>query len=184
MAAPHRVDRIGELANPVEIAVLEAEIRALQEYVTVSGGWAWHFMSPEGHAELKHAHDHKDADLFVAPESVGLLMPALKARGYAKTWTRFDGRDDSKDFARYTKMVPHESREVKVILDLFIGVVPSVVAQGVRVVEPGYLITLYGVKHSSEQCFSLQIARNLLERQESPVGHPAMGDFAAFMPTK
>ncbi|MCW3051398.1 MAG: hypothetical protein JWN14_568 [Chthonomonadales bacterium] len=182
MAAPHREDRIGELANATEIAVLGEEILALKDYVTVSGGWAWHFMSPEGHSELKHAHDHKDADLFVAPEKVGELMPILQARGYEKTWTRFDGRQDSQDFVRYTKHVPRDGREVKVILDLFIHTVPSVLARGIHVVEPNYLLTLYGVKHSSGECFSLKIAKGLLANGENPVGHSAMGDFSPYMP--
>ena len=68
------------------------------ELIVVSGGWAWHFMSP-AHDELKHAQDHKDADVFVFPENLWKLLDRLKSDGYEKTWTRFDGVTDLECFS-------------------------------------------------------------------------------------
>jgi len=178
MAAPHNIKRYGETWNADEIAILAGEIDALKELVIVSGGWAWHFMSPP-HVELKHAHDHKDVDLFVAPERMWELMAILTERGYDKTWTRFDGQSD--DFHRYMKTADG-AKPVKVILDVFTGDLPSAnTPSDVRVVQPEALLPLYGVKHSSEQCFSVQIARKLVARGIDPNGRPEMADFGEFL---
>jgi hypothetical protein len=179
VAAPHNKNRYGEEYDPEEIEAIRAEIEVVRDFVAVSGGWAWHFMSPP-HTELKHAHDHKDADLFVDPDRLWEMLPLIKSRGFEKVWTRFDGLTEN--FVRYVKVVEGESRPIKVIFDLFVEKVPTTeTPSGVRIVEPNYLISLYGVKHSSESCFSLQIARRLLARGESPIGHPDMTDFSAFL---
>jgi hypothetical protein len=69
-----------------------------------------------------------------------------------------------------------------VIFDLFTGDAPSVeTASGVRVVTPEYLLSLYGVKHSSDLCFSVQIARSLVARGIDPIGRPEMADFKPFL---
>ena len=177
MGAPHNPKRYGETWDPAHLAVLAAEIEAVREQVVVSGGWAWHYLTPP-HAELKHAHDHKDADLFVAPETVTTLMERLLERGYGRVWTRFDGASD--DFHRYVRVVS----DIKVIFDVFTGTVPSIVtASSVRVVEPSHLLSLYGVKHSSAECFAVQIARRLLSQGVSPNGHAAMADYREFLKT-
>jgi hypothetical protein len=121
-------------------------------------------MSPP-HDELKHAHDHKDVDIFVPPDKVWMMAQRLVERGFERVWTRFDGESD--DFHRYVRFV-ETTKTTKVIFDVFTGDVPSVV-------------TLYGVKHSSEQCFSVQIARSLLARGINPVGRPEMSDFSHFL---
>lgn len=108
MAAPHKAERIGETWNPERLVVLLTEIEAVRDLVTLSGGWAWHFMTPPGHAELKHAHDHKDADLFVEPPRFGELVVRLKQREFEKTWTRFDNTPGSETFTRYVKTVETE----------------------------------------------------------------------------
>src|SRR6188508_2128635 len=74
--------RFGELWNPLRLQVIEQELLAIQPYVVLSGGWAWHFLTPPGHVEYKHAHDHKDAGVFVAPPLVAPLMALLSALGY------------------------------------------------------------------------------------------------------
>jgi len=178
MGAPHNPKRYGETWDPDRLAALVQEIEAIRSLVVVSGGWAWHYMTPP-HEELKHAHDHKDADLFVSPERVWELMTLLLGRGYERTWTRFDGESD--DFHRYVKTVGG-AKPIKLILDVFTGEVPSVeTASGVRVVEPRHLLSLYGVKHSSEQCFAVQIARWLVAVGIDPVGHEAMADYNGFL---
>ena len=74
------------------------------------------------------------------------------------------------------------AKPIKLILDVFTGEVPSVeTASGVRVVEPRHLLSLYGVKHSSEQCFAVQIARWLVAVGIDPVGHEAMADYNGFL---
>lgn len=49
------------------------------------------FYAPENHVELKHAHDHKDVDIFVFPENVSLVINLLTQQGFKKVSTRFDG---------------------------------------------------------------------------------------------
>jgi hypothetical protein len=181
MAAPHNPARIGEQWNLQQIAVIQQEIEAIKDYVVLSGGWAWHFMTPPGHSELKHAHDHKDADLFVEPSLFGTLAALLKSRGFQRTWTRFDSSPGSETFYRYTRIVETSPPPIKVMFDLFAETVPCVEAQGMRVVEPRYLLSLYGNKLSSDLCFSVQIARKLLTQGQNPVGHPAMADYTAFV---
>ena len=185
MSTPHNAARLGEQWNLERLAVLQAQIEAMKEYVTLSGGWAWHYMTPAGHIEYKHAHDHKDADLFVAPERFPELVVVLKERGYERTWTRFDNREGSDTFYRYTKTVEDsemaESAPVKVMLDVFVETVPSVETSGMRVVEPNYLLSLYGHKHTSDLCFAVRIARRLLAEGQNPVGHPALADYRAFL---
>ncbi len=178
MGAPHNPKRYGETWDPEHLAVIGQEIEAIKDCVVVSGGWGWHYMTPP-HVELKHGHDHKDADLFVAPENVSALMTLLLGRGYERVWTRFDGQSD--DFHRYVKTVGG-TKPVKVILDLFTGNVPFVAtASGVRVVEPSHLLSLYGVKHSSGQCFAVQIAKRLVAAGINPNGQGEMADFSEFL---
>jgi hypothetical protein len=177
MSTPHNPGRAGELWNETRLAVLLEEITAMRELVVLSGGWAWHFMTPAGHKELKHAHDHKDVDVFVAPANVGKLVALLKQRGYQKTWTRFDRLRSSQDFTRYTKAVERNGEAVKVMLDVFVGEVPSVEARGFRVVSPKFLLSLYGSKHGSGQCFAVRIASRLLAQGIDPVGRAEMGEY-------
>ncbi len=74
-----------------------------------------------------------------------MLLDRHKADGYEKMWTRFD---------------------------IFTEAVPSVeTASGGDVVEPQFLFSLYGMKHSSIECFSVAIAKDLIARGESPVGN-------------
>jgi hypothetical protein len=66
MADPANPARANEVWNPYRNAVLAREIEAIREFGALSGGWAWHYMSPP-HVENKQLHDHKDVDLFVYP---------------------------------------------------------------------------------------------------------------------
>jgi len=43
-----------------------------------------------GHLEYKHAHDHKDIDLFVDPKNVASVMYILQENDFQKVWTRYD----------------------------------------------------------------------------------------------
>jgi hypothetical protein len=151
-----------EFSNLDRIAEQLVELELIKDYVAISGGMAWHLMSPPHH-ELKALHDHKDLDLFVIPEHFQTVVAILKGAGYEKTWTKYDGV--SKDFYRYTKY-----GEFKVMLDLFVESVPSVKVGEFRVVEPAYLLTLYRSKHTSDYCTAVQAATRLLARGVSPIG--------------
>ncbi len=173
--------RLGEKWNETRMAIILEEISAIRDCVVISGGWAWHFMTPPGHTELKHAHDHRDADLFVAPKAVANLLALLKNRGYKKTWTRFDRMSSSQAFSRHTKHVRTRDEIVKVMLDLFVAEVPFVEVQGFKVVEPKYLLSLYGTLHGSDKCFSVRIAKQLIAAGINPVGRPEMADYRKFL---
>lgn len=176
MAAPHDKARYGEVWKPERVEAVRVEIEAVRPFVVISGGWAWHYMTPP-HAEYKHAHDHKDGDLFIDPEQLRQVMNTLRDRGFEKQGTRFDGV--TPNFYRYTK---GQGTEEEVIFDLFVEKAPFVeTGAGVRVVEPTFLLSLYGVKHGSEGCFSVQIARRLAAKGESPVDHPAMADYSEWV---
>lgn len=166
MADPVNPARAGETWDPLRISVMEAEIAKLKDLVVVSGGWAWHYLSPAGHTEFKMTHDHKDIDLFVAPADVPLLLTRIKARGYKRIWTRFDGKTEG--FSRYEKVITEDvccgvKVPVKVIIDLFVEAVPSIEANhGVRVVEPATLLSYYGQKHASLYCHAVRAAREIV----------------------
>jgi len=146
---------------------------SVRDYVVVSGGLAWHIMSPP-HEENKYIHDHKDVDLFVIPEHFATVISILKAGGFTKYWTKYDGI--TPNFYRYglSADIPFRdkpgSKRVKVLLDLFVENVPSIRFGGYAVVEPKYMLTLYGVKHASDYCWAVQQAKRLVARGISPEG--------------
>lgn len=102
MGDPHNPKRYGEMWNPVRWAVLKNEIDAVKDYGALSGGWAWHFMSPP-HEEEKHLHDHRDIDFHVFPARFAELVVVLEQRGYHRQKTRFD--DPSGEFVRFEKHI-------------------------------------------------------------------------------
>ncbi len=181
MATAHPPKRLGEFWDETKLAIILAEIQTLRDQIILSGGWAWHMMTPVNHIEFKHAHDHKDVDIFVKPDDFSQLVITLKQRGYQKTWTRFDRLPGSETFLRYTKIVQLPEQTVKVMLDLFIGDVPCIQVGNFWVVEPEFLLSLYGKKHSSEGCFAVRIARQLLAQGIDPVGRPEMADYQPFL---
>jgi hypothetical protein len=175
MGAPHNKDRYGELWDQHRIDVCLEDIEAVRDVVTLSGGWAWHFMAPVGHAELKHAHDHKDIDIFVKPTDVAEAIARFEARGFARVWTRYDRLPSEEDFRRYEKVVEVEGRKpVRVTVDFFVKDVPSIEVDGYRVVEPKTLLSYYGNIHSSDKCFAVQAAVKLLAKGIDPVGRPEL----------
>ena len=116
MGDPHNPNRIGEMWNPQRWHVLAHEIEAVREYGALSGGWAWHVMSPP-HQEEKHLHDHRDIDMHVFPDRFAKLVVALQGRGYHRQTTRFD--DPSGEFIRYEKYIKDacsECHEVGVLV--------------------------------------------------------------------
>ena len=168
MGAPHNPDRYGEIWDQKRIDLCLAELRAIRFYAVLSGGWAWHFMSPPGHPEYKHAHDHKDIDIHVPPTMVPTVIAILKGNGFEKVWTRYDKLPSDEDFRRYEKVVG----ETRITIDFFVKSVPFVEIDGWRVVRPETLLTFYGDIHSSDKCFAVQAATRLIAEGIDPIGHP------------
>ena len=105
MADPHNPARYGETWPQHRIDAYQVVLDVLKPFVVFSGGWAWHFLSPPGHTEYKHAHDHKDVDLMVPTQQVATVMGSLQFLGFEKVRTRFDHLPSAEDFRRYEKVI-------------------------------------------------------------------------------
>jgi hypothetical protein len=202
MGAPHNKNRYGEKWNEVSTSILMLELCHFQRILgsdisnmVISGGWAWCLMSPR-HTEYKHAHDLKDIDLMVNPNFFGVFHSALELLEYKRDHTKYDKLSP---FYRYSKMVQgigcsasgSETIERKIILDVFLQEVPSVLTEDYfYVVEPSVLASFYGMYnpdsliHGSGQCWSLAIAKELMANGESPLNHREMANFQTFLNQK
>lgn len=174
MAAPHNETRYGELWPQARIEAMLRELEPLRILIVLSGGWAWHFMSPSGHPEYKHTHDHKDADIFVHPTESATVQTRLEAAGFYRVSTRYDR--STGDFRRLEKAVSDANgKAFKLTIDLFIRNVPFRVVKGFwRVVEPRFLLGLYGSVHTSSECFAVRAAKILVANGVDPVDHPSL----------
>ncbi len=154
-------------------------VEAVKEYVVISGGLAWHLMSPP-HEEKKTVHDHSDVDLFVMPEHTQTVLSILKGRGFTRFWTKFDGLD--KNFMRYgmtseiPTLDPKKPKRVKVLLDLFIERVPYRAVGGFQVITPEALLPMYETKHASKECTAVKAATILVARGIDPLGRSELID--------
>ena len=168
MGAPHNKERYGETWSQERLDATLCRIRPLRPHVVLSGGWAWHFMSPDGHPEYKHAHDHKDVDMFVHPVDIGMIIGLLSAQGFLRVSTRYDSV--KKDFMRYERHEHIPGGIFKITLDVFLKSVPfRVVRDQWRVVEPKYLLSLYDSVHTSGECFAVAAAKKLMAEGVDPV---------------
>ena len=149
----HDPTRVGQLWSAGRIADQLNEINQLRPHIILSGGWAWHFLSPP-HDELKILHDHSDIDLFVHPANFMTFRTLVIARGFERIKTKYDNRE----FSRFRK----SSDDGKIVLDAFLGSPPYVNIQGYRVVEPTHLLGLYDSIHQSIGCVAVQAAKKLL----------------------
>ena len=155
-------------------------LRLVKDSVAVSGGLAWHIMSPP-HVESKKVHDHSDMDLFVSPLYANDVISRLKTAGFNRCWSKYDG---TQGFYRYEKTtlqsMPGESEEkrVKTLIDLFVENVPTINVSEFFVVDPPYLLRMYETKHASKECVAVKAATELIRRHINPVGRPELvGDF-------
>lgn len=159
MSAPHNPQRYGETWSPHIVAQYLEVLRYIREFVTISGGWAWHFISPP-HIEYKHLHDHKDLDLFVAPNEFLTLIGKLHELEFSRIKTRFD----TNAFQRY---VQH-----KLVIDIFFGCVEELRLQRDgeewSIVEPEYLLSLYKTIHGSSGCIAVVTASELIKKGLEP----------------
>ena len=175
MGDPHRKERYGQTWDESRIAVYLSDLEEVKPYVVLSGGWAWHFLSPEGHTELRHAHDHKDVDIHVPPPLVGRVIGMFMAKGYSKSRTQWDNhpRTKASGFRRYERIAKDSrGRQFKVTIDFFVAEVREIKVRGWRIMDPLSLLLLYGDIHSSDKCFAVPAARRLLAAGEDIVGHP------------
>jgi hypothetical protein len=169
MSDPHNKARYGELWPQEKIDACLKELELIKQYAILSGGWAWHFMSPVGHPELKHAHDHKDIDIFVEPQNVSLVIGILMSHGFDKARTIHDNKKNNDDFRRYEKVVSNPP--FRITIDFFVRKDIQVVeVNGWKIVDPKQLLTFYSTIHSSGSCFAVQAASKLLARGISPIG--------------
>jgi hypothetical protein len=140
-------------------------VQILGDNVVVSGGLAWHIMSPP-HEELKITHDHSDIDLFAIPERSAEVFSDLKSMGFNQYWTKYN----TKNFYRYGKTAQRGGKRVKILIDLFIETVPFIDVNGFKVVEPKFLLSLYKTTHSSKNCTAVKNATELVKKGISPAG--------------
>jgi hypothetical protein len=194
MAAPHNPERYGELWPQAIVDALFHEIttNGIGKFTTLSGGWAWHFLSPAGHPEYKHAHDHRDIDCFIDPKDIPNVFDRLFNLGYRRETSRFDGaaRQTGVPFYRFAKEPLSGGR---IQIDLFIRQVPfRTLENGIRIIEPATLVTLYGADqdatlvtlygpdptttnvHGSNHCLAVTAARKLLAAGIDPTGRPEL----------
>jgi hypothetical protein len=164
-------DRSEDTWDETRIAAQVAEVQAFGNLVVLSGGLAWHFMSPL-HTEYRRLHDHKDVDLFVSPENVQEVLTRLQGRGFERQWTKYDRT--STDFYRYTKYLAEG--DGKIMIDLFIGTPTTtwLQASNVTVVEPKRLLGFYETSHSSKGCVAVQAALKLVAQGVDPIGRPEL----------
>lgn len=160
MSNSHNIHRYGEVWNQEKIDACLSELEFIKNHVVLSGGWAWHFISPHNHKELKHAHDHKDIDIFVYPEKTVDVIKILLDQGFHKVATRFDNIPNNESFRRYQKNV----NGMKIIIDFFIKEIPFIEIDGWKVVEPSQLIKLYNNIHTSKNCFAVVAAEKMLKK--------------------
>ncbi|MGH1387067.1 hypothetical protein [Kordia sp.] len=176
MGAPHNKKRYGEVWKQDRISLSLLELQFLREFVILSGGWAWHFLSPTGHTEYKHAHDHKDIDVFVDPKNVAEVMYVLHQRNFKKVWTRYDHLQSEENFRRYEKTVEtDEGKSIRITIDFFVkSAVPSRFVKDWNIVDPTFLLSLYSNIHSSDKCWAVQASIGLLAKNIDPLDHSAL----------
>jgi hypothetical protein len=139
-------------------------VDALGDNVVISGGLAWHIMSPS-HIENKIVHDHSDIDLFAVPSNAANVFSKLKELGFNRYWTKYA----TENFYRYGRTAQYNEKRVKVLIDLFIKEVPFIMVGKYQVVEPKYLLTLYETTHSSKNCTAVKNAIILTNKGIDPV---------------
>jgi len=150
---------------------LEAQllaVRAIKDYAVVSGGLAWHLMSPP-HEENKKVHDHSDVDLFIIPEHFATAIEILKSMDFHRWWTRYD--NITPNFYRYGKTTTWTNgKRVKTELDLFVRKMPYRMVGEFKVITPEALLPLYQECHSSSRCVAVQSAIQLMKNGIDPLG--------------
>jgi hypothetical protein len=142
----HNPKRFGEVYDMNFINQQIKELEIIKPWIILSGGWAWHFISPP-HTEYKHLHDHTDIDIFVQPINFLKVQLTLKEN----RWKRIKTKYDNNKFIRYEKYL-----DKKMVVDLFKDEIPNIKVKGWSVTEPNYLLSLYETIHQSDNCIAVQ----------------------------
>lgn len=181
MGAAHNKNRYGETWPEFRIQAGLEILNILKDKVIISGGWAWHFMSKPNHIEYKHAHDHKDIDIFVKKEHVAEVVCLLLSNGFEKVWTRYDHLASAENFRRYEKVQNlDDSKSFRVTIDFFErNDLATIEANGFTVVKPDVLLSFYRNIHSSDKCWAVMAAKDLLAKGIDPVYHPNLNEIPA-----
>ena len=176
MRQEHNIKRYGELWPDYRIELGLKILNKLKQWIVISGGWAWHFMSEMNHKEYNHAHDHKDIDIFVNPKNVGIVMQILLEEGFEKVWTRYDHLPSEENFRRYEKVEWLDiGREVRTTIDFFESKdLESIQVNGWNVVAPKTLLSFYSNIHASNNCWALKSTVKLLAEGKNPIGNPLL----------
>lgn len=178
MGAHHNIKRYGEVWPEFRILHGLEILNQLKDKVIISGGWAWHFMSETGHTEYKHAHDHKDIDVFVKKENAAEAVMILQQEGFQKVWTRYDHLQSEENFRRYEKTAELENgKSHRITIDFFErNDLETIEINGFTVVKPELLLTFYRNIHSSDKCWAVMAAKDLLQKGIDPAGHPKLSE--------
>ncbi|WP_445455179.1 hypothetical protein [Flavobacterium sp. HNIBRBA15423] len=178
MGAPHNKNRYGELWNQNRIEEGLKILGLLKDFIVISGGWAWHFMSVPNHKEYKHAHDHKDIDIFVHPNNVSKVMEILLENHFEKVWTRYDYLYSEENFRRYEKTVERNGEKpFRVTIDFFEKTdLKTENCNGFTVVAPAMLLSFYSNIHSSDKCWAVKKAKEFLEKGINPIGRKELSE--------
>lgn len=178
MGAPHNIKRYSEVWPEFRIKSGLEILEKLKDKVIISGGWAWHFMSQIDHTEYKHAHDHKDIDVFVGKEDVAEVVMILQQEDFQKVWTRYDHLPSEENFRRYEKTIELENGKFhRITIDFFErNDLETVEANRFTVVKPDALLSFYRNIHSSDKCWAVMAAKDLLEKGINPVGHSKLSE--------
>ncbi|WP_130734492.1 hypothetical protein [Flavobacterium sp. J27] len=178
MGAPHNKNRYGELWNQNRIDESLKILHLLKEYIVLSGGWAWHFMSIPNHIEYKHAHDHKDIDIFVHPKNVAKVMEVLLENSFEKVWTRYDHLYSAENFRRYEKIIAiGNEKAFRITIDFFERTdLQTEICNGFTVVSPEMLLRFYSNIHSSDKCWAVIKAKEFLEKGINPIGRKELSE--------
>jgi len=172
----HNTKRYGEKWPEHRIEKGLEILEKLKNWIILSGGWAWHFMSVNNHQEYKHAHDHKDIDLFVEPKNVAQVMQILQQNDFKKVWTRYDHLPSPEKFRRYEKTdwLPNGT-PYRVTIDFFEKrEIETVNVEGWRVVNPKTLLGFYNSIHSSDSCWAVKASQELFHQGINPIKHPLL----------
>jgi len=156
----HNPERYGELYDDSHLKNQMEELLLIKEWIALSGGWAWHFISPP-HTEYKHLHDHRDIDIFVKPENFLKVQMTLESNDWYHIKTKYDNNS----FIRYEKIKQNR----KMVIDMFKGDLPTIEVKGWKVADPIHLITLYYTVHQSAHCIAVQATRELHKNGISPI---------------
>lgn len=173
MGDPHNKKRYGEVWPQYKINAYLRDLYVISPNVVLSGGWAWHFLSPPGHVEYKHAHNHKDLDVLIPPNKVQSVIMDLEDLNFVKAPTRFDKHPTKEEFRRYEKIIDGPN-PFRVTIDFFVKEVLFRQIGEYRVIEPEELLKLYKTIHSSDNCWAVTAARHLIDIGLDPQNRPEM----------